>query len=140
MKIYKRGFIALILVLTVSTIALLVSAGILLQSVTEEVASSNEEMSSRAWSAVNGCVETALFKLASSTGWTYTGNESITIDPDSCYILPITATGTVSKLIRASSTVSGFTRKMEVVVATTSTSTPLGLTVTSWQEVGDFSE
>lgn len=136
----EKGFIALITILSVSTVALLISAGILLQSITEGITSGNEEMANRAWAASNACIETALFKLASSTGWSYAGGETVTIDPDSCYILGVTATGTDlgSRLIKASSTVASFTRKMQAVVATTSTSTPLSLTVTSWQEVGDF--
>lgn len=140
----KKGFIALITVLTVSAIALLASGGILLRSVTESVNSGNEEFAQRAWAAVSGCSERALWQIATTTGgapgWNYSGSQSFNIGGNLCYINSIITTSTPiadSRIIQSYSMVSGFTRKMQIVIAsTTSTTTPP--TVYSWREVGDF--
>ena len=97
--------------------------------------SSSEIYSARAWAAANGCVEYALgqFSIASTSWSTYTGDNALSIGGNSCYVYTITATGT-SMLIRASSTVATYTRKLQVIVAT---NTPQSV-LSSWQEVGDF--
>lgn len=130
----ERGFIALITVLTISAIALLVSAGILLQSISESATSSAEGEAGRAWAAANGCAEYALAQLSTTTdarpGWA-DGTGTQMVGSYTCWYA-ISASNT-SKLIQASSSVATFTRKIQVLVAT---NTPM--TITSWQEVGDF--
>ena len=143
----NKGFIALIFVLAVSAVALLVSAGILLQSITQSVISSSEEMAQKAWASVNGCAEKAVWNISTTTGtaqgWSgdyTTDGHPFTIGGSDCYVYPATSTSTPvadSRLINASSTVSEFTRKIQVIIASsTSTSTPPS--IYSWQEVGDF--
>lgn len=137
----KKGFISLIVILIASATALIISSTILLKSITEATVSADEESSNKALAAVNACAEYALIHLASTTyytnGWAnYQGDEELTIglEGNSCYIYPITETGTSTpRTIHASSTVRDFTRKLSVSVAT---DTPV--TVTSWQLVADF--
>jgi hypothetical protein len=57
----------------------------------------------------------------------------LSVGDETCYIYPVVASGT-DRLIRASSTVSGFTRKILIDVAT---NTPK-VVVSSWEEVADF--
>jgi len=131
----KSGFVALITVLIVTAVSLIIGTTILLKAITHASMSSSEIFSAEAWTAANSCVEYALGQFSATTSaWTtYTGGNTLNLGGNNCYIFPITATGT-SQLIKASSTVSSFVRKLQVVVAT---NTPQSV-VSSWQEVGDF--
>jgi hypothetical protein len=138
----KRGFIALMVILTVSAIALVISSTIILRSVTEATVSIDEESANKAWAIVNACAEKALYNLASTTGdgvavWNaYDGAEEVLIDDYSCYILSIDNSGGASteRIVNASSTVNNFTRKVSITVATNTPS----LDVESWEMVADF--
>jgi type II secretory pathway component PulK len=141
----KRGFIALITILTVSAIALVISSTILLRSVTEARISIDEESTNQAWATVNACAEYALVHMAvasttnyatSSNGWNYEGGDTVSVGGNSCRILPIDISGgaTSTRLVNASSTVNDFTRKVSIVVATNTPS----INVSSWQIVADF--
>jgi type II secretory pathway component PulK len=139
----KKGFIALITILTVSAVALVISSTILLKSVTEAQLSRDEEAATKAWATVNACAEVAVFSLASTSNngvavWTTgypTSLQEVTVGTNTCYYVITGGTGTsTARTINASSTVSNFTRKMSVVVAT---NTP-GLSVDSWELVAEF--
>ena len=136
-KNQKGGFLVLTMVLIVSAVVLTVSTGIFLRSISELTESGDSEMSLRAWAAVNACGETAVMGLASTTlgnGWsTYTGDVELPVGDETCYIYIIETSGT-DKIIKASSTVSSFTRKIQVTVATNTPS----LVVSAWEEVADF--
>ena len=145
----KKGFIALITVLTVSAVALVIASTILLKSITESTVSGDEISVDTAEATVDTCGEYALIHLASTTitgyastsnGWNNynvsTGN-SVSIGGNSCYIYPILNIGggtSSPRQINASSTVNNFTRKLAITVAT---NTP-AISVTSWQLVPDF--
>ncbi len=135
----KKGFITLILVLTISAIALVISSVSLLRSVTEATISTAEESSNKAWAMVTACVETALTDLASSTNpvgaWiSYNLSDTISIGTESCYY-EVSGVGTsTERTIHASSSVNTYVRKIEVVA---STNTP-AMIVDSWQLVADF--
>ncbi len=143
-KIYKklyndqRGFLVLTMVLIVSATVLAISLGILLRSIDQINETNDSEASLKAWSVVNACGEYALGQMATTTetlpGWTYTGAESLSIGGESCYIYSIESGDLESKLIKASSTVSSFTKKILIEVAT---NTPEVL-INSWEEVSDF--
>jgi hypothetical protein len=132
-----RGFAALVTVLIITAVALIISSTIALKSLTHANISLSELKSAQAWSAANSCVENVLAKISlASTSWSsilgYT--TSLDVGDNSCYIYGITATGTDYRLIRASSTVSDYVRKLQVIVAT---NTPSAV-ISSWREVGDF--
>lgn len=132
------------MVLLVSAVVLIISAGVMLRSIGDLRDGSDSESSLKAWGAVTACGEYALGQLAStsdSLGWEYTGGESSdSISPElelggkTCYIYPIEDGDLGSKIIKASSTVSTFTKKIQIEV---STNTPR-LVVTSWNYVADF--
>lgn len=137
-KSKKEGFLVLTMTLLVSATVLIIVTGILLRSIGQVSESGDSGAALRAWSAVNACGEYALNKLtadAGGVGWGYAGGESLTVGStsDSCYIYPVEASGT-DQVIKASSTVSGFTRKILIDVAT---NTPK-VEVSSWAEVADF--
>lgn len=133
----KRGFLVLTMVLIVCATVLIIATGIFLRSISEVNESADSESSLKAWSTVNACGEYALLQMSTTTGglsgWSYGGLYSLPVGSETCYIYAIGSSGT-SKVIHASSTVSNFTRKIEVIVATNTPS----LVVSSWQEVADF--
>ncbi len=137
------GFLVLTMVLLVCATVLAITTGILLRSVSQVNESADTENSLKAWGVVNACGEYALFQMmASSTDATTTANNwgfgsttglSLPVGDQTCYIYPVVASGT-DKLIKASSTVSSFTRKILIDVSTNTPTT----TVSSWKTVADF--
>ena len=130
----KSGFLVLTMVLLVSATVLIIITGILLRSISQINESADSEASLKAWSTVNACGEYAVGQISSTTvGWSYAGSESLAVGSQTCYIYPVTLSG-VDKIITASSTVSGFTRKILIDVAT---NTP-NMVISSWGYVADF--
>lgn len=133
----QQGFLVLTSVLLVCATVLAVASGIFLRSIGQMNQTGDSESSFKAWSTVNACGEYALGRLASiangQPGWAYTGNESLTVETGTCYIYGVETINT-SKLIKASSTVSNFTKKILIEVAT---NTP-AVVISSWAEVADF--
>jgi hypothetical protein len=125
------GFFTLTMVLLVCGAVLIISTGIFLRSISQLREGGDSENALKAWSTVNACSEYALGKLAPN--WSYAGAESLTIGGQTCYIYAVVASGT-SKLIKASSTVSGFTKKVLIEVATNTPS----VAINSWSMVADF--
>lgn len=134
----ERGFIALSFVIMVSAIAILISVGTILRSISELRMSLYQEKSSKASASVNACGEYAVRKISTTSdslpGWDYTGGELFDLGDSNCYIYPVVASGT-SKVIYASSTVSSFTRKLKIEVGT---STNTFVNIQSWSEISDF--
>jgi len=126
------GYIALITVLILSAVVLVISIGVSLRSIEETQMAFGQQESFRALSLANLCAEKALFKLESSLN--YSGNESLTIDDESCDILSIGGTGNFSRVVKAQSTVSKYTKKVQVEVSQIS---PV-MQISSWEEVADF--
>ncbi len=143
-KSKQGGFLVLTMVLLVCAIVLAISAGVMLRSIGDVNQSADSQNSLKAWSAVNACGEYALGQLASTTdsvGWTYAGGEGsddltppLELDGETCYIYPVEDGDAGAKIIKASSTVSSFTKKILIEVATNTPS----VVVTSWDYVADF--
>ena len=133
----QRGFLVLTLVLLVCATVLAIASGIFLRSIGKVSETGDSENSFKSWSAVNACGEYALGRMASiasgQPGWAYQGNELLTIGGETCYIYGIITQGE-SKIIQASSTVSNFTKKIVIEVAT---NTPK-VVISSWREGADF--
>jgi len=127
-----RGFIALISVLVISAVVLVIGIGVSLRSVGESNMSLGEQESNRARALANLCAEQALMKLESFLN--YSGDESIIIGSESCYILAVGGTGNLNRTVQASSTVSNYTKKVQVVITQIS---PV-MQLSSWEEVADF--
>jgi hypothetical protein len=127
----QGGFLVLTMVLLVCGAVLIISTGIFLRSISQVKEGGDSENALKAWSTVNACSEYALGKLAPD--WSYAGAESLSISGQTCYIYPVVASGT-SKFIQASSTVSEFTKKVLIEVATNTPS----VVINSWSIVADF--
>ena len=128
----QRGFIALISVLIISAVVLTIGISVSLRSIGEMKMSFDKQESRRALALAGLCAEQALMKLESV--FNYAGNESITIDGESCDILPIGGSGITNRTISAQSTVSNYTKKIKIEVTQIS---PV-LEIASWQEVANF--
>ena len=138
LKKNQRGFLVLTLVLLVFATVLIVAMGIFLRSIGGIKEGADSEASLKAWSTANACGEYALLQISALPGyygWGYASGtgELLSVGEETCYIYPVVASGT-GKLIKASSTVSSFTRKILIDVATNSPS----LKVVSWKTVADF--
>lgn len=147
-----RGFVALITILIVTSIALILGTTIILKSITQGTNSLADEQAAQAWAAANACAEYALARISTNgtSTWDivsgYRGNESlpngsianIGLTPSgsnvSCSIATIEAGTNDSRIIKATSTVGDFTRKIRISAATNTPS----LVISSWSEVGDF--
>jgi len=133
------------MVLIVCSIILIVVTGSLLRSMSQGSQTSGSEKSLKAWSVVNACGEYTLAQMVASSSATTTAMNwefgsttgmQLNVGAETCYIYPVGAgVASGSKLIKASSTVSGFTRKLQIEVAT---NTPV-IILNSWEYVADFS-
>ena len=134
----NKGFLVLTLVLLVCGTVLIIVTGIMLRTVSEVNQTVDSEKALIAWGTVNACGEHALGQMATTQGglpgWAYTGNEALAVGTETCYIYGVEDGMAGAKLIKASSTVSGFTKKILIEVAT---NTPTVI-VNSWQQVADF--
>lgn len=128
----SSGFVALVSLLVIGAFILVMSTSISVRSISETAMSSGGELAQRAHASANLCAEQALMKLENTLS--YTGNETLTIDGVSCTINAISGSGNTSRTVTAHSTVSNYSRKVQVVVSQIS---PIML-ITSWQEVSDF--
>lgn len=128
----QQGFIALISVLIIGAVVLVISIGLSLRSVGETNMALSEQESHRALALANLCAEQALMKLESVLN--YAGNESIIVGSESCTIRPVTGSGNLNRTVETQSTVSGYTKKVRVVVSRISPT----IQITSWGEIADF--
>jgi len=128
----QGGFIALISILILGAMMLVISIGVSLRSIGETDMALSEQESHRALALANLCAEQALMKLESILS--YSGNESIIIGSESCDILAISGSGNFTRTVKTQSTVSGHTKKVQVVVSQISPT----MQIASWEEVADF--
>ncbi len=137
----------LTLILIVCTTILIITTGSFLRSLSLGRQIADSENSLKAWSIVNACGEYVLNQMVASTSatttainWNYGSTTGMLLEgvggtEETCYIYPVEDTGAAGhKLIKASSTVSGFNRKILIEVAT---NTP-EISVHSWEYVADF--
>ena len=127
----SKGFIVLTMVLLVSAVVLAVATGLLLRSISQANESGDSEKSLKAWAGVNACGEYAMGKLGVSNS--YAGDETFQFgnETEICYIYPVEEDESGVRLVKASSTVSGFTKKVLIQVNA-------NRSVAFWKEVADF--
>jgi len=129
----ENGFIALVSIVIVGAIALVISVGLSLRSIGEMKMSLNEQLSNTALSLADACVEYGIAQLKNDLN--YAGDETIIIDgSDSCFIFAVEGSGNDNRIIKTQAIFSGFTKKVEVVIAQVNPATQ----VTLWEEVADF--
>ncbi|MEI6528740.1 MAG: hypothetical protein WCO10_03700 [bacterium] len=130
------GFVVLATVLMVSAVVVMIGSGVLLRSISSSNNSLAEEQSVHSTVSANSCAEYAMLQLSTTTGglpgWSYVGGQSLSLGSDTCSYSVVNADS--AKSVKASSTVSGFVHKIQVVVAT---STPT-MSISSWKDVADF--
>jgi hypothetical protein len=133
----QNGFVALMSVLIVTTVAVVIGTVLTLRTITHGENSFAEVQSVKSWSMINACAETALglISYGGTTTWAEILDDdfSLTIDDNSCDLWFASVNSDYRRL-RASSTVDGYIRRLEIVV---STNTPVVL-ISSWGEVGEF--
>jgi nitrate/TMAO reductase-like tetraheme cytochrome c subunit len=123
-----RGFIALITVFIIISIALLISLGFGLLSIGEINMGFKKTQSSQAYFLANLCAEQALMKLKENIN--YSGNETINIENGSCQILQIEG----QWIIKTIGNIQNDVKKMRISVSQVNPK----IIIDSWQEVADF--
>ena len=131
-KIHNQGFIALSTVLVLSAIFL--SIGIGMTTIASFNAQNNLSVyfGNKAHILAEACTEYALYNLRESSD--YQGNENLQIDGETCEILVIGGSGNTDRTIQVQSTVSDFTKRIEVVVEAVLPETK----ITSFKSVVNF--
>jgi hypothetical protein len=122
------GFIALITVFIIISIALLISLGFGLLSIGEIDMGFEKTQSSQAYFLANLCAEQALMKLKEDIN--YTGNEIINIENGSCQILPVEGQWIIKTIGNQQNNI----KKMIISVSDVDPK----IIISSWQEVADF--
>lgn len=127
-----NGYITLVSVLIVGSIALASATSLLLLGVdTSRTALANTQAAA-ARAAANTCAEIALDKVRQDA--LYQGDETVTFPNGSCTIAPFIYPDPTRPLIQLTATVGGSVRKLSVQVAALAPQVQLE----SWQEVADF--
>ena len=127
----NKGFVSLFSVIIVISLILFVAIGVAKRTV-DQTRSINEERAAQALAMANLCAEMAITKLQSVLD--YVGNETITVDGQSCNILTIEGSGNFNRVVKAQSNVSGYSRKIKVEISQIS----FPIQITSWTIVPDF--
>ena len=127
-----KGFIALTSVLVLSTIMLSIFVGATSRSISELNITSTLSASEQAEALTRACAEYAIIEIQRTLD--YSGDERLDIGDGSCDIQPVLGSGNTNRTIRTESTVSGVTRRMEIVMAQVSPEAVIG----SWNNVTEF--
>lgn len=114
-KNYTQGFIALTTALVLSAVFLSVGISAARLAVSGGQETTSAYSSDKAQIMAESCAEYALFQLQESVD--YLGGETIQIGNETCDILLVGGSGNTDRVIQVESTVSEFTRHVEVVVA-----------------------
>ena len=124
----KRGFAVLLSVLVLAAVGVALSTTLLYLSIGGTQTSLAISESQEANGLANACAESALEKLAVSSS--YIGTASLTLGAGTC-MYTVIGNGS-SDSIDSTGTVGSTIRKVEIKIAIPQ------LTVSSWQELGDF--
>jgi len=122
------GFIALITVFIIISIALLLSLGFGLLSISEMDMGFKKTQSSQAYFLANLCAEQALMELKEDIN--YQGPDTINIDNGNCQILQIEGQWIIKTIGNTKNDV----KKMRISVSQVNPK----IIIDSWQEVADF--
>ncbi|MEK7656079.1 MAG: hypothetical protein AAB386_05385 [Patescibacteria group bacterium] len=127
-----RGYIALISIILIEAILLVIGAGILLRSSGVAKTDVSIDKQARAQAAVSACADYALNQLKETT--VYTGNQLINVGGDTCYIMNVSGIGGTNRTVQATSTVSGYTRKIKIQITKVNPT----MIISSWEDVVGF--
>lgn len=127
----QKGYVLVITVLVLSSVILMLATASAFTLVGVEQRGSEHRQSIQAQSLAEGCMETALLERRLDPG--YTGNETITIDGQSCTIRPFIAGSNPPLTIQTEATKNSRTYRVQVKISDTAT-----MTVQSWERVTDW--
>lgn len=125
----QDGYVALLSVLIVGTIATVVDVTLLITGVDAQRETLVTQQSAQARGLTDACTEEALQQLHDNTA--FTGSNNLTLALSTC-TYTVTSTGSSTRTITSSATVGNVVRKVIVYVTMSSSS----ISITSWQEVG----
>jgi hypothetical protein len=128
LKAGRRGFAVLLSVLILAAVGMALSTALLYLTIGGTETSLALSESQEANGLANTCAESALEKLAASAS--YTGTASLTVGAGTCTAVVISNGSSDS--IDSTGTVGSTIRKVEIKIGIPQ------LTVSSWQELGDF--
>lgn len=127
-----NGYIALVSVLVVGSIALASAVSLLMLGIDASRTALTNTQAAQARSLTNTCAEVALDKLRQDTA--YQGDETVALAGGFCTIAPFSFPDPTRPLIHLTATVNGSVRKLSIQVAAL---TPQ-IQIESWEEVADF--
>lgn len=128
MRQQQGGYVALLVVLIVGTASLAIATALLIGGTDTQRMVLAEQRLSQARNLAAACSEEGLQVIRDNNA--YTGSGSLTLGQGSC-TYTVTNTGTSTRTIDTTGTVSGVVRKVKVYVTIGTSS----ISVTSWQEV-----
>lgn len=123
----QKGFIALVSLLIISAVALSIAVSIVIIGVGEADVAFSTRQGNEATQIAQSCVEEALFRLRGNNG--YVGG-SLSVGNGSC---TITVSGTTTKTITATATLSGPPSYQKQIVATAKQA-GYSVVIQTWQE------
>ena len=129
----QKGFIALMSAIIISAVLMIIVFSLSLSGFITRFSILNSEFKKRSFSLAEACANTALLKKIQDVS--YAGNEMITINGNSCSILPITTSGS-QYIIESKASVpstKGAVTNIKLIVNSGS------FTVANWQECPTFS-
>ncbi len=128
----KNGYIALISIMIIGAIVLSLVLAITVVSLNQKFSLIGYNQSLRSYYLADACASYALIKLQNDPG--YTGNETVELDENFCYIEPISGEGNNDRIIITGSQVGDYERKVEVKINQIKPET----IIDTWQELTAF--
>lgn len=125
------GYITLISVLIVGTIAVSITFSLILLGIGSTKTTLSLDQSKQAWGLAEACAEEALQQIKDSNPFTGTGN--LTFGQGTCSYT-VTSQGSQNRTITSTATVGTIIRKVKIIIDKI---TP-NINITSWQEVADL--
>jgi len=124
----ENGFVALLTIFIILTIALLLGLSFGLLAISETNMSLEKTQSSQADFLANLCAEQALMELKENIN--YQGNETIEAEGGNCQILPVEGNWVIE-------VIANFQNQIKKTKITVTQVNPK-MVISSWQEVADF--
>lgn len=128
----QPGYIYLLSVLVVGTIAIAITASVLLLSTSAASTGISLQQSSEALALAQSCADHAMLKLRSDSG--YAGNETLVLGNGTCNILAIGGIENENRTLCTEGLRGDTARRLEILIERILPS----VTVYSWQEVTAF--
>jgi hypothetical protein len=125
----QKGFAVLLSVLVLAAAGVALCVSLLYLSINAAQTAGTFQESMQANGLANACAEVALQKLVTTSSFTGTG--SLTLGQGTCTYTVATGSGSTDS-IKSTGTVGMTVRKVQITIAIPQ------LTVSLWQEVGDF--